>query len=72
MKSRLTLLNGVWSVDQDLQAEITRLGLRRHLVVADEARYKPEELARQIVILTHILTVIEEMENRIRVVVQRI
>jgi hypothetical protein len=72
MKPRLTILNGVWFASRNLQAEIIHLALRRHLIVRDDFRFKPEELARRAAAPIHILTVIEEKENRIRVVFQRI
>ena len=72
MKSRLTILSGVWSVAQGLEAEIYQLALRRHLMVADEVRFKPDELARRTVVPIHILTVTEERESRVRVGVQRV
>jgi len=72
MKSRLTILNGVWSKVRDLEAEINQLSLRRHVIVADETRFKPEDPARRDAKPTHVLSAAEEKEGRIRIVVQRL
>jgi hypothetical protein len=72
MKSRLTILNGVWAAVQDREAEVNQLALRRHVIVADDLRFKPEDLACRAVTPTHVLAVIEEKECRLRILVQRI
>jgi hypothetical protein len=72
MKSRLTILNGAWSVARELEADVLQLAVRRHLIVTDHGRSKPEEMPRPAATPTHILTVSEEKENRIRVLVQRV
>lgn len=70
MKSRLTLLNGIWSIAQEADAEIIQLAARRHLVVADGFRFGLEELARRGIAPIHVLSVTEEKEGRMRVQVQ--
>jgi hypothetical protein len=72
MNSRLTILNGARSALRDLEAEINQLALRHHVIVTDEVRVNSEDLARQSATPTHFLTVFEDKENRIRVVVQRV
>jgi hypothetical protein len=67
MKSRLTILNGIWVVAHDLEGEINQLALRRHVVVADEIRFRVEDLARRGIGPIHVLTVNEEKESRVRV-----
>lgn len=72
MKSQLTILNGVCSALRDLEEEISQLALRRHVIVADGVRFNSDNLARQNATPTYFLTVSEDKENRIRVVVQRV
>lgn len=71
-KSRMTILNGIWSSVTDVDAKINQLAFRRHLLIADETGIKPEDLTCRNVVPIHILTVIEEKENRIRVIIKRI
>jgi hypothetical protein len=71
MRSRLTILNGVWPAVRELREEMNQLALRRHLLLSDETRFRPEDLLQRGITPTHLLTVIEEKENRIRVTIQR-
>ena len=72
LKSRLTVLNGVWAAAQEFGAEIAQLALRRHMVVADETRLKPERLVRRDLVPIHTLTVTADKEDLLRVLVLRI
>lgn len=72
MRSRLTILNGVWLAVRELGEEMNQLALRRHLLMADETRFRPEDLIQRRITPVHLLTVLEERENRIRMTVQRL
>jgi len=72
MKSRLTILNGIWAGVQNLEAEISLLAPRRNVIFADEFRFKLEDLSRLGVAPIHILTIAEDMQSRVRVAFQQI
>jgi hypothetical protein len=69
---QLVILNGIWSGVQGLEEQIVELGARSHVLVADDSRFKLESLARRAQAPTHILSISEEKDNRIRVTVQQL
>lgn len=72
MRSRLTILNSVWQGIRERREEMSQLALRRHLILADETRFSPEDVMRWRITPTHLLMLMEEKETRIRVTVQRL
>ena len=55
-----------------MEGELRELALRCHVVIADDARSKPEQVAQGALREGHLLRVSEEKEHRIHVVVEPI
>lgn len=69
--AQIVMLNGVWLATQGLEQQISELGTRSHLIIADEQTIKIEERWRRTKVPVHVLTLSEEKENRIRVAVHQ-
>ncbi len=72
IKGNLVILNGVWPAVQGLEDEVAELAANAHVLVADDPRFKIEAVARRAPGPVHSLTVSEEKESRIRVVLNQL
>ena len=69
-KRRLIVLNGIWAATQGLHGEIVELAAESHVLVADDFPTRQDDLARRAPRPSHVLTVTEERDARIRVAIQ--